>query len=46
MLKLSGGPLNATDDEREFYEAMFQSMQQGFGGTFDQLDKYLIEMSK
>lgn len=33
--------INATAEEREMYESMFGSMQQGFGGTFDQLETYL-----
>ena len=34
-------PHNASDEERAFFEGMFASMQGGFGGTFDQLGKYL-----
>ncbi len=40
---LRGGPINATAEERAFYEGMFGSMQQGFSGTFDQLDEYLVK---
>ena len=40
-LTLRGHPLNATDDERATFLDMFPSMQQGFGGTFDQLAAYL-----
>jgi uncharacterized protein YndB with AHSA1/START domain len=40
---LRGGPINPTAEERAFYEGMFESMQQGFGGTFDQLDEYLAK---
>lgn len=32
---------NATDDERKAFEAGFDGMEQGFTGTFDQLDVYL-----
>ena len=39
MLTLHGQPLYATDEE--LFKDMFPSMQQGFGGTFDQLDAYL-----
>ncbi|GMK39782.1 activator of HSP90 ATPase [Paenibacillus sp. CCS19] len=40
---IRGGPFNATEEERSFYEGMFESMEQGFGGTFDQLEQYLAE---
>lgn len=40
-LSLSGGPLKATEAERAFYHGMKTSMQQGFAGTFEQLDAYL-----
>lgn len=42
-VSLRGGPINPTPEERAFYEGMFDSMQQGFGGTFDQLDEYLAK---
>ena len=31
--------------ERDAFEGMFASMQQGFGGTFDQLEAYLAKHS-
>lgn len=34
-------PLNATDEERQTFESMRSSMNQGWGGTFDQLAEYL-----
>jgi uncharacterized protein YndB with AHSA1/START domain len=40
-LTLRGGPINATEEERRTYEAGFESMKQGFGGTLDQLADYL-----
>lgn len=40
-LNLRGRPINPTDEERASFEGMFSSMQQGFGGTFDQLEDYL-----
>ena len=40
-VRLEGGPVNPTAQEQAAYESMFKSMEQGFGGTFDQLDKYL-----
>jgi uncharacterized protein YndB with AHSA1/START domain len=42
-VKLEGGPVNSTGEERAAFEAMFKSMEQGFGGTFDQLNDYLAE---
>jgi uncharacterized protein YndB with AHSA1/START domain len=42
-LTLRGGPINATDEEYKTFESAFGSMQQGFGGTFDQLDEYLAK---
>ncbi|HXD91894.1 MAG TPA: SRPBCC domain-containing protein [Bacteroidia bacterium] len=40
-LTLKGGPHNASDEEQKMFEAGMPSMQQGFGGTFDQLEAYL-----
>lgn len=42
-LTLRGGPIEATEAEMQTYVGMFASMQQGFGGTFDQLDAYLAK---
>ena len=42
-LELRGGPVNPTDEERAMFEGMFGSMQQGFGGTFDQLEEFLAK---
>ena len=39
-----GGPINPTDEERAAFEGMFDSMNQGFGGTFDQLADYLAKV--
>lgn len=36
--------LNATDDERTTFEGGFDSMKQGFGGTWDQLAAYLATL--
>lgn len=41
LVTLRSGPINATKEERAFFESMFQSMQGGFGGTFDQLAAHL-----
>ena len=40
-LTLRGGPINASETERKTFEAGFESMQQGFTGTLDQLAEYL-----
>lgn len=44
MLTMRGGPINATEEERKTYEAAFESMKQGFTGTFSQLDDYLAKV--
>ena len=41
VLTLSGHPVNATDEEIEFFNSISAGMQQGFAGTFDQLETYL-----
>ena len=41
VLTLRGGPINATSTEMKTYVSMFDSMRQGFGGSFDQLDAFL-----
>jgi uncharacterized protein YndB with AHSA1/START domain len=41
VLTLQGGPFNATEEERATFEGMRPMIQQGFGGTFDQLEDYL-----
>jgi uncharacterized protein YndB with AHSA1/START domain len=43
-LIFQGGPINATEEERGFYKGMLESMEQGFGGAFDQLVEYLDKM--
>ncbi|MFL5764385.1 MAG: SRPBCC family protein [Bacteroidia bacterium] len=40
-MNLTGHPINAKPDEEERYYSLLENMQQGFGGTFDQLDAYL-----
>ena len=42
-LTVRGGPINATEEERKTYAGMFDSMRQGFGGTFDKLVAYLAK---
>lgn len=43
-LKLTGKPMNATTEEMELYLSMIDNMQQGFSGTFAQLDEYLASI--
>lgn len=40
-ITLRGQAINGTEEERESFRNLFSSMEQGFGGTFDQLDEYL-----
>ena len=40
-LHLTGRPLNASAGQVAFYQSMFPSMEQWFGGTFKQLEEYL-----
>lgn len=46
ILTLSGYPVDATQEEETSYGTMHSSMQQGFGGTFDQLDAYLEKIKQ
>lgn len=39
-------PLNATEEERQTFETGFDSMQQGWTGTLDQLTAYLADATK
>ncbi|MCR8633892.1 SRPBCC family protein [Paenibacillus radicis (ex Xue et al. 2023)] len=43
-LTMHGGPVNATEEELQFFNSMRGSMQQGFAGTFGQLDEYLAKL--
>ena len=40
-LTLRGSPINATEEESAMFAGHFDSMRQGFGGTFDKLADYL-----
>lgn len=40
-LILKGMPYEASEEEHTFFENMYPSMNEGFAGTFDQLDIYL-----
>lgn len=46
VLAMVGSPVNATAEERAAFESMRPSMDQGFSGTFDQLDAYLATLAK
>jgi uncharacterized protein YndB with AHSA1/START domain len=43
-LSMRRGPINATEEEIKFFYSMYDSMQQGFAGTFSQLDDYLAKL--
>ena len=45
-LTLRGRPINATQEEIAMYVGMFDSMRQGFGGTFDQLAEHLAKATR
>lgn len=44
LLTLRGGPLNANEEQIKVYKDLFPSMNQGFKGTFDQLEEYLTTL--
>lgn len=44
-LTLRSWPVNATDEELKTFEDNFDSMNQGFRGTFDQLEEHLRNYS-
>jgi hypothetical protein len=46
ILTLRGGPINATEEELKTFEGMRPMLQQGFGGTFDQLADYLAKSQR
>lgn len=37
-------PINETEEELATFEGAFEGMQQGFSGTYDQLDAYLAKI--
>ena len=45
-LTLRGNPINATEEEVAMYTSMFNSMRQGFGGSFDKLAEHLAKASQ
>ena len=42
-LTLRWAPYRASDDERTTFDSSHPSMQQGWGGTMDQLEAYLAQ---
>jgi uncharacterized protein YndB with AHSA1/START domain len=46
MVTMYGAPINATDAERATFLGNHASMQGGWGGTLDQLEAYLAEVTK
>jgi uncharacterized protein YndB with AHSA1/START domain len=45
-ISLKGWPLNATLEEHAAFKAMHEGMNQGFKGTFDQLDSHLARLKE
>lgn len=45
ILQLTSSPINASELEQKTYVDGYQSMEQGFGGTFEQLKTYLQELN-
>ena len=43
-ITMKGAPINATETGRTMFMNSFGNMQQGFTGTFDQLDEYLASI--
>ena len=43
-ITIKGHPINSTEEEDKLYYGAFESMNQGFKGTFDQLDEYLTQV--
>jgi len=46
MLTLHAHPHGASEEERAVFDAMFASLEQGFGGTMDKLSDHLAAASK
>ena len=45
-LTIKGHPINETEEESNMFYSAFDGMNQGFKGTFDQLDEYLSKNKK
>jgi len=46
LLTMRGRPINASEAEEATFFGMIKNMEQGFAGTFEQLDNYLSESGK
>ncbi len=44
LLTLHTSPINATEEEHKTFVDNFDSMNQGFGGTFDKLEAHLAQV--
>ena len=44
-LTLMGEPLHPTAEELQLFESMLDSLHEGFSGTFDQLQSYLLTLT-
>ena len=42
-LTLQGYPVNATAEQEATYQSIIKNMEEGFGGTMNQLEEYLIK---
>ena len=42
-VRLCGYPIDATEEERKMFASAQQGMQEGFAGTFSELDAYLAK---
>lgn len=46
LLSICGIPINATKEEEKTFAEGFEGMNQGWKGTFDQLEEYLIKLNQ
>lgn len=44
IINMKGGPVNAAQNELDFFKGMHANMQQGFEGTFAKLEEYITEL--
>jgi uncharacterized protein YndB with AHSA1/START domain len=42
---ITGRPINATDEETAVFENEFAGMNDGFSGSYDQLEEYLVSVA-
>jgi uncharacterized protein YndB with AHSA1/START domain len=45
-LTLTGGPINATEEEYNFFISMKDNVKKGMGGTLDQLEEHLAKVQQ